>query len=83
MALSVSLPFLKGSIFMPIGIYKGQLISKQNCRAVTSPKKRKKLIYILSIFSSQDSELHTFVFWEKLRLDNFVSRLTDLYIRTL
>ena len=42
MALSVSLPFLKGSIFMPIGIYKGQLISKQNCGAVTSSKKRTK-----------------------------------------
>ena len=38
---------------------KGQLISKQICRAITSPKKQTKLI-ILSIFSSQDSELRSF-----------------------
>ena len=38
---------------------KGQLISKQNCRALTSPKKRTKLI-IMSMFSSQDSELGSF-----------------------
>ena len=42
----------------PICDSKGQLILKQNCRAITSPKKRTKLI-ILSIFSSQDSELRS------------------------
>ena len=40
----------------------GKLISKQNCRAITSPK----------------NWTNEFVFWEKLRLDNFVSRSTDL-----
>jgi len=45
---------------------KGQLISKQNCRVVTSPKKWTKLI-ILNIFSTQDSELRSF-FWEELLL---------------
>ena len=34
----------------------GQLISKQNCRVITSPKKR----------------TDEFVFWERLWLDNFV-----------
>ena len=62
---------------------KGQLISKQNCR--TSPKKHTKrsqdlpkneqnTLRILSIYP----ECILFVFWEKLRLHNFVLRLTDL-----
>ena len=41
---------------------KGQLISKQDCRVITSPKK----------------QTDKFVFWEKLRIDNFVSNSTDL-----
>ena len=46
---------------------KGQLISKQNWRAVTSPKKLTK--------RTQDTILSAFrsVFWEKLRLDNFIN----------
>ena len=44
-------------------IPKGQQIWKENWRAVTSPKK----------------QICSFVFWEKLRLDKFVSRSTDLY----
>ena len=43
-------------------VTKGQQISKQNCRAADSPKKR----------------TNEFVFWESLRLNNFVSRSTDL-----
>ena len=43
-----------------IELRKGQLISKQNCQAVTSPKKQTKLI-ILNIFSTQDSELRSFL----------------------
>ena len=38
----------------------GQLISKQNCLAVTSPKKR--------------GECVLFNFWEKLRLEQFLFR---------
>ena len=38
---------------------KGQLILKQNCRVITSPKKQTELI-ILIIFSCQDSELRLF-----------------------
>ena len=33
--------------------------------------------------SKQNPECVSFIFWEKLRLDNFVSRLTDLYTMTL
>ena len=45
-------------------IPKGELISKQNCGAVTSSK---KLSWVVS-----------FVFRKKLRHDNFVLRSTDL-----
>ena len=77
---------------------KGQ-ISKQNCRAITSPKKQTNI----SFFYPDDSEIfktwnrnsslkylqvdriekqiRSFVFWEKLWLDNFVSRFTKLYPR--
>ena len=72
---------------------KGQLISKQNCRAVTSPKEWKdEFIFLcwwpetwISISSFKyirvikiEKQIHLFVFWEKLWHDNFVSRSTDL-----
>ena len=83
---------------------KGQLISKQNCRAITSPKKQTQDFcpgsLLLqgqykreSIFLQKEDRLSfcinlevvnflgrncTFVFWEKLWLNNLVSRLTDL-----
>ena len=53
---------------------KGHLISKQNCRALTSPKKMNET------HSGCYPECFSFIFWEKLLLDNFVSRSTDLCI---
>ena len=76
---------------------KGQQISQQNCRAITSPKnKRTNLFFypddskILETWNRNSSfkyfrvvriekQIRPFVFLEKLRLDNFVSRYTDLY----
>ena len=54
---------------------KGQLISKQNCRAVTSSKRWMKC------FSGCYPECVSFIFRKKLQLDNFVWRSTDLYWR--
>ena len=55
---------------------KGQLISKQNCRSINSQKHEHNS---LSWAFSLSGQWVTFIFWEKLWLDNFVSRLTDLY----
>ena len=55
---------------------KGQLISKQNCRAITSPKKRTELT-IQSNESTQDSEFRLF-FGRSYGSTIFVLRLTDL-----
>ena len=69
---------------------KGQLISKAIYGLLTSPKKRLKEFVFLSWRLGNTWNLNfdfkfqvflscQFVFWEKLRLDNFVSRSTDLY----
>ena len=58
---------------------KGQLISKQNCRAKTSPKKRTKNCKdFCPERKGRNSCNFLFVFLEKFWLDNFVLKLTDL-----
>ena len=73
-----------GSMGFPV--FRGRVaklgISKHNCRAATSPKKQTKHTQdtILSLFCSfLYPECNLFVFWERLQLDNFVSRSTDIY----
>ena len=87
-ALSQNIYYLSGTFHKVI---KGQKISKQNCWAVTSPKKWTDKFVFLSwgfgntswiLISSfkyfREKQIHLFIFWEKLLLDNFFSRSTDL-----
>ena len=60
---------------MKLAKAKGQLISKQNCQAITSSKKKTKRT---QDETHSDLECVSFAFWKKLWLDNFVSRSTDL-----
>ena len=57
-----------------VSVPNGQLISKQNFWAVTSPKKQTNHTQDIILLS----KLLLFIFWEKLLLDNFVLRSTDL-----
>ena len=66
--------------------------SDQNCRAVTSricfsilrTWKYSRLEFQFQVSSMYfqvvriEEQIHPFVFWEKLQLDNFVSKYTDL-----
>ena len=71
---------------------------KQNCRAVTFPRKRTNLFFfpddleiletwiLISSFKyfrvvRIEKQICLFVFWENQRLDNLVSRSTDLYLK--
>ena len=63
---------IKSNKFFWKAYIKGQLISKQNCRAHFSQKTKE---------TPQDKyypEFVPFVYWENLRLENFISRSTDL-----
>ena len=59
--------------FLNYFVAKGQKISKQNCRAADSPKKTNEGICFSTL-----TTVRSFVFWENLRLNNFVSRYSDL-----
>ena len=89
--------FFQSIFISPISTFiflfvKGQLISKQNCRAVTSPKLQKSEFVFLSRWLRNtwnlnfdfwvvriEKQIRSWFFWEKLRLDNFVWRSADLY----
>ena len=63
-------------------ITKGQYILKRNCRAADSPKKWTNVFVFISwTLLRIDKRNWLFVFWENLRLHNFVLRPTDLYSR--
>ena len=62
-------------------LLKGHLISKANCQAVVSPKKRTKgvsLYYVITL-QVKKSKFVCLVYLENLRLDILLSKLTDLY----
>ena len=68
------------NLFSFLLIAKGQLISKQNCRAKSSPKKRTKNCKNFCPTSQGRNPCNfSFVFWEKFLLHKFILKLTDLY----
>ena len=76
--------FRKQSIAFNCAIHsytKGQLISKAKCQAVDSPKKRTNefAFFWLEELLRSKVKRPSFVFLEKLRLDNLLSKLSDLY----
>ena len=75
-------PYLQWQIFHyhKLQIAKGQLISKAKCQAVDSPKERTNEFAFFDLKSCYlvKSNALCLVFLEKLRLDNLISKLSDL-----
>ena len=63
-----------------LDVFKGQLISKANCQAVDSPKKRTNEFAFFDLKSCYVVKSNAFrsFFFENLRFDNLLLKLTNL-----